>query len=325
MQDRDAIAEFWTWWKGARPAIERALASRDISAIEGDLTARVKAIDPGLSWELGPDDADGHGLSLCWDGDLACRRLTARWCARAPRSKTWRFFPGRPAGAWKPMIFDLDGAKGIAFADFACTFDVDAKRERVNVVLFHGGAAKASKKVYETAAVVLLDRAFGEDGVERWIGTIDVAAKRPRGARPFGDAVAAVKKLERRATGERWNVYSGERDGAAIVVARNDALKAIDHLACDHELAVAAPYDDRGDGMPTPDAMSALDALDDALAKQLGDDAVYHGRESCAGTRTLYWFANRACADRIATWARGRDVSIEWTPDPAWSRIDRWS
>jgi hypothetical protein len=322
--ERDVIAEFWIWWTTARPSIERALADGDVSPVNDQLTARVKAIDPGLAWELGPGGDDSHGLALCWDGDIARRRTTGAWCARAPDSKTWRFFPGRPPGAWKPMVFDLDGKHAIAFAEFACTFAVDKTRERVDIALFHAGAAKASKKVHETAAVLLLDRAFGEDGVERWIGTIDVPAKRPRGAKPFADLVAAVKRLERGATGERWNVYSGERGGTPLIVARNEALKAIDHLDFDHELAVAVAYADRGDGMPTPDAHDALETLEESLVKELGGDAAYHGRETTAGTRTMYWFANVACRARVAGWARERDVQIEWTADPAWTRLDRW-
>jgi hypothetical protein len=321
----DAIAAFWSWWKTARSAVERAVEADDVASIDDEISARVTAMDPELRWEFGSEVEGVHGLALSWNGGLASRRITERWCAAAPASKTWRFFPARPAGDWKSLVFELGNHK-IDFAGYTATFEIDTTRERADVVLFHPGAAKVSENVRGNAGLVLLDRAFGEDGVERWIGTIDLAKTRPRNARPFGDLVKAVGKLTKAATGDQWNVYSGERGGAAIVIARNEALKALDHLACDHELAVSVGFDGDERGLPSEAASDALQAIEDSLAEELGRGVAYHGRETTRNTRTMYWFASTEVKAHVAAWRkRQKRVDVTWTPDPAWERLERWT
>jgi hypothetical protein len=60
----------------------------------------------------------------------------------------------------------------------------------------------------------------------------------------------------------------------------------------------------------------------------LGESGAYHGRETCAGTRTLYVFADRGAESRVATWRKQqkkRGVVVTWAADPRWERLDRWS
>ena len=54
-----------------------------------------------------------------------------------------------------------------------------------------------------TATFLALDGALGEDGVERWMGSVEAAADAPAGARPIAELRAATDALAKAATGEK--------------------------------------------------------------------------------------------------------------------------
>lgn len=326
---RDAIADFWGWWKKARPRVEHAIEARDLEGVDDELTKAVQAIDPGLRWELGPGDDGRNGLALIWDGSLERRRLTEAWRERAPaKDKSWTYFAARPAGnAWKDLVIEL-GPHRLELGKFVCSFEIDKTTERVHTKLFHPGLSKAPENVRVTITFVMLDRAFGEDGVERWLGEIEIATSKPKGARPVTDLVKAVKQLAKKATGEQFALYEGERDGAAIFIMKNEALKPIDHLHCDTELSVRLAIEDATDaGLPTKKESVALDKIENDLIRSLGDDAAFHGRETVAETRTLFFFASPAALKKVERWQKKakRDVRVATRPDPAWDGLERWS
>jgi hypothetical protein len=326
----DAIDAFWTWWKTASASIHKAVEARDIGPVDDDITSHVQAVDEGLKWELGPG-ADGKlAFAMVWNGSLERRRLSERWLERAPADDpAWEFHAARPPGqGWQTMTMEL-GPHKINFGEFTCELEVDESSERVNITVFHAATAKAPENVRGTAAYVMLDRAFGEDGVDRWLGVIELATKKPKKAQPIDELVAAVAALEESATGEQFALYEGERDEAPVLIVKNEALKAIDYLDCDHELAIAIGYETDGDhGLPSEEDTTAIDALEDALVEELAGAAAYHGRETSSGTRTLYFFApaNDVAAQRIKAWQakQQRPVEVTWTADPLWEGLSRW-
>ena len=67
-------------------------------------------------------------------------------------------------------------------------------------------------------------------------------------------------------------------DGRPVFVTLNAALKRIDHLACDHHVAIdLALLDPTEEGLTTDEEAEQLNALEDELAPLLAD-AVYFGR-----------------------------------------------
>ncbi len=325
----DGIAGFWSWWKKARPKVERALEARDLGGLEDELTAKVQAIEPGIRWELGPGEDGRKGLALVWDGDLRRRRLTEEWKKRAPaKDPEWTYFAARPAGeSWKDLVISIDRHR-VELGKFLCSFEVDTNAERVHTKLFHPGMTKMPENVRVTITFVMLDRAFGEDGVERWLGEIEIAKSKPKGAKPVAELVKAVSKLAKKATGDRFALYRGTRDGAPIFIMKNDALKPIDHLACDTELAVTITFDEATDaGLPTKKESVAVDKMENELVDALEGKACFHGRETCGGQRMLFFFATPAANEIVAKWKKRskRRIEVKTTPDPAWDGLERWS
>lgn len=324
----DPIEEFWTWWTAAAPRIVAAMETHDLGGLDEEITAHVQAIDEGLKWELGPGGGDKPAFALCWDGDIERRRITERWLATAPENDpAWDYFPARPPGTgWEDLTMEL-GPHKVEFGKFLCAFAPDENTERVDVEIFHPATVKAPENVRGTAAFVMLDRAFGEDGVERWIGSVEIATKKPKDAVSIAELVAAVAEIQENATGDVCNLYEGEVDGAPVFILKNEALKIIDHLHCDQVLAVTIKYEAEATGLPAKADSDALDALEDTLIEALGDAAVYHGRETGSGERTIYMFATADAAKLVEPWAEkaGREIDIELAPDPTWEGLERWS
>jgi hypothetical protein len=324
----DPITAFWAWWKTARAEVERALAARELGTLEAALTSHVTAIDPGLKWELG-GTADKLELALAWDGDLRRRRLSQQWADAAPKSTKWEYLPARPAKkGWQKLTLEM-GSHAIELGDFVCKLTVDKDRNRADVSLFHPDLAKAPENVKVNIMFLMLDSALGEDGVERYVGTVEFAKTKPKGAVAVAELVKAVKKLERASKSEQFALLQGTRGELPLFVMKDMALKQIDHLDLDAELAVSLGLTEiTQDGLPTKAESAVLDDLEDALIEKLGDDAVYHGRETCDGARTLYFFVRldgKALAKATA-WKGKQKRAIEMVieADPTWERLRRW-
>ncbi|MBA3539736.1 MAG: DUF695 domain-containing protein, partial [Deltaproteobacteria bacterium] len=163
------------------------------------------------------------------------------------------------------------------------------------------------------------------DGVERWIGIVDLATRKPRGSVAIDKLVAAVGKLAKRASGDVWTLGKGEIEGAPTVVLENRALKAINHLACDHQLTVDVEYDAMENGLPTKIEANALAELEDALTAAV-PALVFHSRETSAGARSLFYFAPAAVEKKVAAWAKKQRRKLIYTfeADPDWTGLERY-
>lgn len=303
----DAIGRFWAWWATAKDELARAL--REDRRIAPDqvraIAARVRAIGE-LDWELTPGTTARHALCLSANGDPRARSVTEAWRRRGPRADaTWEYWSARPPTTLPRLV--IDGVT-LEREDLRARFTIDDDRERVDATYFHPGLRALPEGRRTPALFLLLDGAFGEDGVERWLGRID-RTDLPI-ATPFAALRDAVSALARRATGTCLVRLRG-RD-ASVELRRNLALKRIDHLAFTTHLTVtlAAPLDD-------------LDALEAELAAALGPAAVYAGRDTTPDRCILHWYTadDDTAPAIVARWAGARSVQIETHPDPTWTRI----
>jgi len=328
----EGIAEFWAWWPAARGRIQAAIEGGGYpDALVDDISAHVAAINPELDWELAPGSKARHAFCLSGKGNPELRRLTEQWSRSAPTiDQTWEYHPARRGNVdLDDVNLEMDGFE-VALTDFVAAFDVDEGREVLNVRCFHREFPRMSDELRRTATHLMLDAALGEDGVERWLGSIDGVAAAPDGARPIAELRAAIDVLARSATGERFAVMRGnDAEGRPRFVTLNTALKRIDHLACDHHVAIdMAILNPDANGLTTSDEAKDLDAIEDEL-QPLVSDAVYFGRETRAGRRVLHFFApgDSPARARLGAWASGhdrRDVRIDWRADPRWDARARF-
>jgi hypothetical protein len=327
------IEAFWTWWHEAQARISAAIEQRTLDdGLIAEVTAKVQAIHPKLSSEIGPGGSSKHALSVSANGDPELRRLTERWVRAAPEADAvWEFHPARPGA---PGLFTdarLQMAEHtVALAEMRFAVTLDPHRELMNVTCFHPAFAAMPEDMRGAATFISIDRILGEDTVQRWLGGIRTSAEPLENGAPFAMLLEAVGLVARDATGERFANLQGQTpDGRPIIVTANLALKRIDHLACDTLLAVdVALLDPTPDGTPNDADADALSDLEDELEEMITGDAAYFGRETAHGRRALQWFVapDHPVRPALEAWAArhpDRDVRVTWTPDPRWAAADR--
>lgn len=322
-----AIAEFWRWWKTARRDIERAIAASDLRVTK-DIAKRVHAIHKRLHWEIGSGARGKHVFVLSSNGDPELRAIAETWKASAPRKdKTWEYASSRPARLDATLTY---AGKPMRPAECAFTFSVDKVREVIDVTVFHPAFPKMAKDDRESSAVLLLDAALGEDGVERWVGEIEVARARPSGARTLAAFLKAVDKLSKAARRRSLLALEGtDGDGNPIEIVYNAALKRIDHLDLDQYVRIGlhleAPTEE---GLASRAEARKLGARNVDLEKRLGKHGVVLGHETIGGHRIIHLFIADKATKVVEQWLhRHRDYAphVDRATDVAWEAAHQWS
>lgn len=320
------IAAFWRWWKSARRRIELAITEGDLSPTK-EIAKRVRAIHKRLHWELCSGARSKYVLLLSSNGDPELRAIARRWEASAPRrDKTWEFASSRPA---RPHATVTYAGRAMRVDECAFAFVVDKVREVLDVTVFHPAFARMTKDDRESSAVLLLDFALGEDGVERWIGTIEVGRARPGGARTLAAFAKAVDKLATRARGRSLVTLEGtDGDGDPIEVVYNAALKRIDHPGLDQYVRVGLHLDAPTDeGLASRAEARRFDALDADLANKLGRLGVVLGHETVGGHRIIHLFIADSATKIVERWLhrhRAYGPHVDRVRDVAWDAAHQW-
>ena len=318
--DDKATKAFWAWWAARRDAVAQAIADGRVDALVGEISQRVNAIDKGLAWELGPGRTSQHSLALSPEGDIGLRPTTERWLMAAPAADAvWEYYPARPGG--KLLVLQV-GQWKLDEDAFRIGVSADKSRRRLDVVPFHPGHSGLPREVRLQSTFLFLDHLLGEDDVERWIGKVDMAETEPANAvSPAGllDAVADLRALP---SAESFGLLRGQDNrGRPVVVTVNLALKRIDHLFHDRHGEVRFPLGP--DWPPTSDRLDTLNAREDDLLAKLAGHAIYFGRVTMPGERTLHFVAEPGSdgPQIIEAWLRvNSDLrgSARWTTDTKW-------
>ncbi|MFT3695620.1 MAG: DUF695 domain-containing protein [Kofleriaceae bacterium] len=325
MTANDAIRSFWDWWATARTRVENAIeVERNFSeALVKEISDHVDAIGD-LDWELAPGRKAKHAFCMSPKGDPNMRLVSETWKHLGPGAdETWEYFPSRqPQEGTQLEIADVKLVRD----DIWVAFEVDKSHERIHASYWHPSFAQLPEQVQLTALFLLLDGALGEDGVERWLGRIELAPEKPDAAKPFADFMTAVGELSSTATGESFAVMRGTTaDGQPIYVSCNQAIKRIDHVLDIMHIAISLDIVD----LPTNEDAKQLNELEDQLSSQLGGRAIYFGRETIPGKRTIHFYApeDSGAASIIERWAKqhaDRNPQVEWIRDPTWEFVKRY-
>jgi len=328
-----AIDAFWTWWPEAAARIRTAIENRKLDeALVAEVAAKVQAIHPQLTWEMGPGGAAQHALCLSSGGDPELRRLTERWFRAAPPADAvWEFHPAKRAAPNLAEARLQIAEHTIDLGAMRFMVTLDPHRELMTVTSFHVAFAAMPDDMRGMATFIVLDRVLGEDTVQRWLGGIRTSVEPLEKGAPVAMLVEAVGLLARDATGERFATLRGEADdGQPMLATINLALKRIAHLDCDTHLCVdVALREPTSDGMPTDDEAEALSDIEDELEDMITGAAAYLGRETVHGRRALHWFVapDHPVRPALEAWAArhpDRDVRVTWQPDPRWTTADRF-
>ena len=297
----EAIAAFWRWWHEVHGRIEQAIEGRAwTDELVEEITAHVLALDESLAWAACPGQKARHAFCVSTAGNPALRTLTERWRRAGCDDDLWEFHGARLAS---PGIAVMVGDLLVDPKAIRIAFTVDPARERVDVTVYHPGFAEMPDEMRQAAAMVALESAFGEDGVERWIGWVDVATAEPQGAFGLAELDAAVAALAQTATGEKFALLEGEDEGGQpVFVAVNQAAKRVDHVLFDQHVELEIEADD---------------AREDAIIAQVGAAALFVAHETVGRTRWLHFYAPTESLPRFESLG----VPARFAADPTWQTL----
>jgi hypothetical protein len=283
-----AGGDFWSWWSGGRDRVARAIATGGFDErLVNDITRAVHSIHPAMAWELGPGKTAQHAFCISPEGNAEVRQAALRWLASAPPADaTWEYHASKQAS---PRLMGLEVAKWrFDLEEMRAISSWDASRRRVDVRLWHPGFADAPEEIRLQAGFLFLDNLLGEDEVERWIGQIDLLDA-PTGGRTPAELKA---EIERRRTEPAETWVLGQRtqaDGSGAIVVADAGLKRIDHPFADHHVTIEVLFG--ADRMPTDAEATMLNEEEDDLLRRLGEVAIYAGRMTELGKRTMHFVA----------------------------------
>jgi hypothetical protein len=322
------IEDFWMWWASdGRAAAEAGLRDCAFGAFDGEMNARVEAVHADLAWELMPGERADHALVVTAAGVPGRRRIAERWYRDAPPAdETWEYYPARQASRSSLMaMVDLNGWK-LDLKELM--FDLHVDSDLIDTVVFHPGFAAMPPEACDHLGYLVLDWALGEDGVTRWIGTVEASAARPVAGRSAAGLIEAVEALAQRAAEPRWALMQGERDGAVILASLARPAKWVDYPLLDLYTALTLPFAERTpDGLPGPAALDRLRDFEDRLTGWLLPHIRLVAHETTRGTRTFHLYSD---SDDPALVGQVRDFAAGWPgatviarPDPGWRAIRR--
>ena len=327
------VDDFWAWWPGHGDQIAAAIAAGKYDdRLIADISRGVRAIHPAMAWELSPGHAARHAFCISPEGSAGLRQVALRWAEAAPPADDlWEFHPSRQAAsslsslAVGPTTFDFASMRAIA--------SWDDQRQRVDVRLWHPGFDGAPQQVRLQVAFLFLDNLLGEDDVERWVGQIDIL-EAPTGGQTPAELKAEVERRSDESAGSQdahWVLGSRQRpDGTTEIIVADGALKRIDHPFADHHATIAVHLG--VDRMPNDAEAEILNAEEDDLQARLDGAAIYVGRTTAAGVRTLHYVTGMPDGMRpaIDAWAASlpdsvveglpaRRIKANFQPDMDWS------
>jgi hypothetical protein len=326
----DPIDAFWSWWQSVRGPLAKAIDDRTLDAWVDPLTERVRAIDPGLAWELGPGVRSQHHLCVTGEGSAPLRVTAERWLSRAPApDAVWEYYPARqPSRRDRKLTLQLDGVD-LSYDDFRVGLELDETRRLVHIAMYHPKFGDLPEGERTMALFLTLDDWLGEDGVERWVGRARCTLEASDAPSARDALTEAVDKLASLNPGDFTLLEGKHQDGRRRLAVVNFGLKRLDHLLMDVHFEVTIRYPDRGDGLYSEPVGEDVNAMEDALLEQLGREAVYIGHETGLGQRVIHLHATGTgqARDILTRWERMHptwEIGVVARSDPQWDVLKRW-
>ena len=296
-----------------------------------DISRAVSTIHPAMAWELGPGRTAQHAFCISPEGNAELRQVALRWVAAAPPvDATWEYHPSKQAAASLsgvaigPSSFDFPAMRAIT--------SWDEQRQRVDVRLWHPGFDGAPQQVKLQVAFLFLDNLLGEDDVERWVGQIDILDGPDRRAdtgRAEGGGRAAGRRIERRRElGSRDHVPTRtERPRSSSPTRRSSGSITRLRTTTSRSRSCWGSI-----GCPTRRRPRCSTRRRTTSCARLGGAAIFVGRTTAAGVRTLHYVTEAPDAMRpaIDAWAASlpdsiveglpaRRIKVNFEPDMDWS------
>ncbi|MCY4369633.1 MAG: hypothetical protein OXF41_09500 [bacterium] len=313
---REAIAGFWAAWPRLAPTLEDELVAGRYGEGTEALTDLVEAMDPGLEWDLLPGREAAYALCLSSSADLALRPLAERWFQAAPPvDMVWEYHPARiPV---KPAVVQV-GDRRFDPLDVTVVIEPDHSTEELGLTVGHRRFGLMDEALQLQVVFRLLDDLLGEDGLETWVGSVDVVPHRLPWGIPFVDLAGEVDRLAGSATGKQWELMP--RDDYELGESQvfiNRALKRLHFLDMENIVILSIETSTADDPL--------LRQVEEDLAAGLRSEGVIFAHQVFDAFTEIYAYAAPGTEETLAELEdRWRPVvyNVVVDPDPAWDTYE---
>lgn len=321
------ISAFWEWWVSEGHTID----PRQQSPALEQLSQRVAAIHPDLTWHFGAGSKSEHRLTVSAGGTAEVRPSAQRWLRAAPPADViWEFRSSQEADPNAlGSVLEIAGSK----LDLSKTeFRVEPVEQdlRVHVGVHHPVFPDLPESARLQVTFLVLDWLLGEDDVERWLGQVEALETVPIGSTDGDGLLRAVESIADQHDPDEWTLsHREDANSAAVLASFRRALRWIDHPTLDLHHGVHAAFAAQRNGLPADRAaLDSLRRLEDELETLLGSRGQLIGHETASGRRTFHVYTDgedQNVAAGLSDWARSRHLTIESAPDPAWRRVRQFT
>jgi hypothetical protein len=329
-----AVAAFWAWWPQARDRVATAIGDGRWEGLREDLSTRVAAIHEDLHWELAAGLEAQHALVVSPGGNAELRAYAVRWLdAAPPADATFEYHAARQANPdGLDFTMRLEDA-ALDLGDLRFGFAVDPDRDQADVTVYHPLFPGLPEEVRTQVTFLSLDWLLGEDGVERWVGRIDVGGAPPPEAQPGAQLKAAVDRLAAEERDEVWALMSAEAHGWPVIVCAQQPLVPVRFARFDTHLAVTLPFRTANDGgLPVEGSLEALRAMEDELTEIVrgAGTGTLLAHETTQGVRVLHYYVDSSSdaaervRGRVGDWREGK-TAVRETYDPGLRNVRHFS
>lgn len=317
------VTAFWSWWNDEG----QGLNPHEQSRLTDELTERVAAIHPDLTWHFGPGRGSEHRLTVSASGIAEVRPSAERWLRAAPPSgPTWEFRASQEADpdALGQTLDIHDQTLDLS----AMTFAVDREEGelRAHIGVHHPAYAALPEGARQQVTYLVLDWLLGEDQVERWVGHVESLASPPAAPTDGATVLATVETIARAADPDEWTLAQWqEQDGTPGIASFRRGLRWLDHPTFDLHHRIVARYRAQPNGFPADgEALDGLRAHEDSLLATLGTSGILIGHETSRGVRTFHVYTDGEdtnVSEIVTQWVRANGLTTESTADPSWQRV----
>jgi uncharacterized protein DUF695 len=324
-----AIADFWTWWSGARNRIQATIEAGDAASLADEVNQRVDAIHSDLQWEFARGARSRHALVVSPAGNANVRAAAARWLAEAPGPDAiWEYHRSRQADPGALAATFEAGGHRLDLDDLRFAFTVETDRKCVDVTAYHPGFGRIPEGLQAQITFLALDWLLGEEAVEIWVGAVNWSTTPIADQQAPAALGAAVAELAMPRAEPMWTLASGrDASGAPIVASMQLPLRSARWPQYDTHVAVMLPYRNANDGgLPVDDSLEALRDFEDRLTEQLDVHAQLVAHESSRGRRILHYYVDgagdgvRLIEKSLPDWREGK-ATAKHTYDPGFNGV----
>lgn len=305
--------EFWSWWGEYKATAAFAIESGELSRLVSEVGEQVHAVDSRLEWEFGPGKFARHAFVITSAGIAETRAIAYRLNRLAPEpDDVFEYHPSRQGdSAATQNVVGFEGVS-VSMCDMYASIRTDDQRQLVDVTMYHPTFVKLGIQA-QNIAFLYLDWVLGEEGVERWIGEINIVEQCPKDALPADSLIEITSAMASRHAESNWVEFIEEDDSDKRVVTVLRPLKPIDFPVFDQHVVITI---DAG----TPEQQQALE---NRIAFAAQQDSVYVANEHFAGVRTfhLYTDSQSDAAARLEEIAMVVGAMASTSRDPEWEAI----